>query len=158
MKPELQSASEVAALLASSYPNARVVGIDGCRSAGKTWLGDTLARSTEATVVSVDGFIIPDRRTYVPNLRTDDLARCISSTLGMVLVVGVCLLGVLEAVSVQADVLIYVKRMSLHGWGDQDECDPSEGIEYVIDRLHGEEELFHEDGMHPLCEEIVRYH
>ena len=114
------------------------------------------------------------RETYVPNLRTGELASVISSAGRPVIVEGVCLLAALEAVSIEADVLIYVKRVGAHGyWDDQDTCDPEEDEEALISRLSQEtaafaklispqlaEESAAEEGvgLAPLREEIIRYH
>jgi len=171
---EIGSVSEAVELLASSYLGAGVVGIDGTLGVGKTTFAKELGASIGATVVCLDNFVTKNRETYVPNLRTGELASVISSAGRPVIVEGVCLLAALEAVSIEADVLIYVKRVGAHGyWDDQDTCDPEEDEEALISRLSQEtaafaklispqlaEESAAEEGvgLAPLREEIIRYH
>lgn len=171
---EISNASQAAALLSSYYGGVVVVGVDGRDGVGKTTLARELGESIGATVISLDDFVPEKLGAYVPNLRSNDLASSISSASRPVIVEGVCLLAALEAVSVDADVLIYVKHVAENGyWYDHGTCDPEENEEALISRLSheadswaeldahlsGESEPEEGDfGLTPLREEIVRYH
>jgi hypothetical protein len=171
---EVSTVSELAELLPSLNANPILIGIDGRDGAGKTTLAKALGQCTGAAVVSLDDFVAKNRGSYVPHLRTGDLREALSSAGRPAIVEGVCLLAVLEALSLEPDLLVYVKRIRDDGyWYDHDVCDPEEDEETLIERLSREEAAFaplaarlsgkpepegDDPGLSPLNEEIVRYH
>ena len=171
---EVRTVAEIVEEIRSSYANADIIGIDGTDGVGKTTLAKELGDTIGATVFSLDDFVVDNRGSYIPNLRIEELDAAISSTSRPVVIEGVCLLEALEVVSLSPDLLIYVKRIAEYGhWYDEDECDPEEDEDALIERLAKEAaEFAHIDaslsnesdpdpetlGLTPLREEIVRYH
>jgi hypothetical protein len=69
----------------------------------------------------------------------------------LVIVSGVCILRVLEAVQLRPDVLVYVKRMRKWGWADEDEVNGDE-LERTAEALGVKAEAW------PLQVEVREYH
>ena len=171
---EARAVSEVGRLLSSAYGGAGVIGIDGTDGVGKTTLANELGRAIGVPIVSLDDFIVKNQGSYVPHLQISDLREALASAGRPVIVDGVCLLAALERLSLQADVLVYVKRVADWGhWYDEDACDPEEDEETLIARLSREAADFArldaqlssepvpaegETGLTALREEIIRYH
>jgi hypothetical protein len=157
---EIESASALSALISSSYPDAQsgVIAIDGIDGVGKTTLAKNLQAFIGGTLVSLDTF----------------LAAALASSTRPTIVEGVCLCAAMEAVSVEPDLLVYVKCVAEDGyWHDEDTCDPKEGEDALICRLSRDAKRFAEldarlsgepvsgngaYGLSPLVEEIIRYH
>jgi hypothetical protein len=171
---EARTASEVAGLLSAAYGGAAVIGIDGTDGVGKTTLANELGEVIGVPVVSLDDFVAKNQGSYVPHLQISDLRETLASAGRPVIVDGVCLLAALERLSLQADVIVYVKRMAEWGhWYDEDACDPEEDEETLIARLSREAAAFAnhdaqlsgeaapaegETALAPIRDEIIRYH
>jgi hypothetical protein len=174
---ETRSPTEIASLLKSSYPQALlgIIGVDGTDGVGKTTLANVLREVVGGSVVCLDEFVVNNRGRYIPHLRHRDLKTTLADRDRPVIIEGVCLLAALDAVSVEADVLIYIKRVASYGyWYDEETCDPEEQEEELIRRLSEEAEAFAKlevppagdldpvettaGSLTPLREEIIRYH
>lgn len=101
----------------------RLIAIDGVPGSGKSTLRSQLALAFDAQEVELDDFLTPDQGEFVAALRMDDLASALTSPLGLIVVSGACMLKVLEHLHLEPDVLVYVKRMAIWGWADQDEVE-----------------------------------
>jgi hypothetical protein len=169
---ETSDLDELRRLLLAAGPASLsgVIGIDGIDGAGKSTLAKSLCELIGGTVLSVDGFVAENQGGYVPHLNVQSLKRSVGECRRPLIVEGVCLLAVLKAVSVKADVLIYVKRLG--GFYDPD-AHPDEPVEELVRRFVEQ----HRDFVvidaelsgdpapdpasiqwSPLREEIVRYH
>ncbi|KAA0675731.1 hypothetical protein [Roseomonas genomospecies 6] len=103
------------------YPYERrpvLIGIDGRPGAGKSSLASWLAWQLGAPAIHLDLFLVPDR--VPPEWRLDDLSRAVQGRLrgfareerrGRPLVVeGILLLDVLEAIGLEPDLLVHVVK------------------------------------------------
>lgn len=173
---ETRSPDETAELLRTSYAFALpgTIAIDGTDGVGKTTLAGALQAAVGGTVVSLDDFVSEKRGGYLPHLRTAELKAALETSSHPCIVEGVCVLAAMARVSHEAQVLIYVKRLTSYGyWHDEDTCDPAEPVEELIARLardvaalgrfdaEASGETVPEDerpALTPLREEIIRYH
>jgi hypothetical protein len=139
------------AITALRTDSLRIVAIDGLPGSGKSTLGEQVAAALGAQQVDFVDFLVKDQGEFVGALRTDELAVALTSPPGLVIASGVCMLQVLDRLDFKADVLVYVKRMAIWGWADEDEV--------VGDQL---EELARLNGMSPddlpLHLEVREYH
>lgn len=165
---------EIADLIKSTFATAGIIGIDGNDGVGKSTLAKELGEVIGAAVFSIDDFVANNLGSYIPNLRAKELQAAVSSASRPLIVEGVCLLNALEVADLKPDLLIYLKRMSNYGhWYDQDECDPVEEEDALIQRLSNlalefsrldaslsgkPEDEVRASGLTPLREEIIRYH
>jgi len=113
---------------------------------------------------SIDSFLNQHEGQYFKSLRLDGLRNQIAAAQGTVIVEGICLLQVLEAVSVPYDELVYVKRME-SGWTDEEECDVTGDPEARIADLLERQRAFDKAAGFELSEElppghaeVIRYH
>lgn len=104
----------------------RLVAIDGVPGAGKSTLRRNLAGPLSASELELDDFLIRNQKEFVAALRTDDLASALASSRGLVIVSGACVLKVLASLQLKPDVFIYVKRMAIWGWADEEEVNGSQ--------------------------------
>lgn len=111
---------DIISLLPKDAP--RLIAIDGFQAAGKTTLAKQLANHLCLTVVSADDYLNRNQGSFFRHLDLKKLSavlcqqeRCIFD--------GVCCLQVLQAIGVRANVLVYVKRMAIWGWADQEELE-----------------------------------
>lgn len=98
----------------------RLVAIDGVPGAGKSTLRRNLAGPLSASELELDNFLIRNQKEFVAAVRTDDLASALASSRALVIVSGACVLKVLASLQLKPDVLIYVKRMAVWGWADEE--------------------------------------
>lgn len=158
--------------------SVRIIGIDGKDGAGKTTVAERIARATNGTVVSLDEYVEKSRGGYVPYLRVPDAITAVGRAAPPVVLEGVCLLAAVETMGVELDKLIYVKRMSEHGfWLDEDECSLTQPVEDAIQRMEDDLRRFvqaerhieehtpdaHSESDEPvqlseLTKELIRYH
>jgi hypothetical protein len=107
---------------AISLDTTRVIAIDGFQASGKTTLAGALSDQLKLPVISADDYVTKNQGAFFEYLKLEELAaalrlheRCIFE--------GVCCLQILQAVGVHANVLVYVKRMAIWGWADEDELE-----------------------------------
>jgi hypothetical protein len=158
-------AEQLAAVLRTRLSNGRtVIGIDGAPASGKSTVAVAVAPMLNATLFSIDNFLNRHEGRYFESLRLKELKSQIGTAQGTVIVEGICLLQALEAISVQHDQLVYVKRME-GGWSDEEECvitgDPEERIAELLAR---QQEFDQAAGftfsteLPPPHAEVIRYH
>lgn len=157
---EAHTPAEVAILLRVS--GSRLIAIDGTDGSGKTTLAKELASELGVAILHLDDFVVKHRGAYIANLDAVELANSIrQSNEGWVLE-GVCMLQALEALSLEPDALVYVKRMSHGHWSDENELAPCIPIEKHLSKLREMfrpiAEEFGETDHLGLAEEIIRYH
>jgi len=143
----------------------RIIGIDGVDGAGKSTLAKTLGKELNLSVISLDTSLIEDQKSYVANIKYDELSEKIKKIDGPFIIEGVCLLDVLEKLSIKSIYLIYVKVLNERSeWIDEEEFNSMlvveeviKAIEYnvkiVAKHLYGEEK-----GLTPFRKEVIRYH
>lgn len=118
---------------------ACVIAIDGVDGAGKSTVAVRLAESLNCgTALDVDSFLEREQEKYVGALRIDLLRQQVQQRDGgPVVLAGICMREVLDRIGLQADLHVYVKRMAVWGWADEDEV---EGLQIdEIERLLGSE-------------------
>jgi hypothetical protein len=105
--------------------NRFVIGIDGFMSSGKSPLSATLADKLNATHIELDNFFTPPIENYVNDLPIGDIATTLKQhNRDSIVIEGLCLLDVLDRISLQVDVLVYIKRFSEEGiWQDGDKVE-----------------------------------
>jgi|TARA_R110002096_G_scaffold87006_8_gene199885 hypothetical protein len=111
---------QFAAEILGRFNGDAVIGIDGWTGVGKTCLANALANATGGRTFDLDTALNKDQKCYVAALRFDEIRRAFSSD-GLLFVSGICLRQVLRLVDVEADAHVYVKRMAVWGWADEDE-------------------------------------
>ena len=116
-KNELQLANAIT----SHFPERAIIGIDGWTSAGKTSLAKRLAEITSGSKYDLDAALIADQCRYVDAIKLDEVRNAISSSNGILFLSGICLREILHRVGCPATAYIYVKRMAIWGWADEDE-------------------------------------
>lgn len=168
----VQDPLEVIDFLRKHYPGAAVIGIDGVDGAGKSTLALHVATALGGTAIDTDDYVAKNKGAYVAHLNRERLARAVHGATGAAVIAGVCLRNVLEAVPVEPDVTVYVKRMRHGVWLDADEGDPPEDVEAHLDSLAKEMALFAQletdiegaagsaeaPGIPSFKEEVIRYH
>jgi hypothetical protein len=115
-------AAAVADVLRMEYAGALLIAVDGWMASGKTYLARDLAVRLGLPCCDLDAFLQAEREVFFPALRLDDLRAEITKH-QRVIVAGVCVLQVLEALDRPVDVLVYVQRMAVWGWADADDVE-----------------------------------
>ena len=105
---------------AISFDTTRVIAIDGFQGSGKTTLARALSEQWNIPVVSADNYLIRNQGAFFNSLRIEWLSAALGAHERYIFE-GVCCLQVLQAIGVNANVLVYVKRMAAWGWADEDE-------------------------------------
>jgi len=151
-----------------------LLGIDGMDGAGKTNLATRVGKKLNASVIALDDFIEENKDAYVPILESEDVRSVRANADGPVIVEGVCLLAAIEKIGIPISRLVYVKKIDQYGvWDDEDECDPPENIEELLEKKRQELKAFRkveaqlENAEMPkdeqvqlsgLRKEVIRYH
>jgi hypothetical protein len=112
---------ELAPHIADRFKPGAVIGIDGWTGVGKTTLALALARATGGAMFDIDDALVRDRKCFAPALQLDVIRDGLAEPKGLLFVSGICLRQVLELVGCEADAHIYMKRMAMWGWADEDE-------------------------------------
>ena len=118
---QTDSVEGIVALIRKERHLPRLLTIDGWMGAGKSLLADALAHCLSVQALDLDCFLIPDQKAFVNAIRIDELRKALSDVPGSVIVSGVCVKHVLQLVGCTSDCTIYVKRMAIWGWADEDE-------------------------------------
>lgn len=103
------------------FPHGAIIGIDGWTGVGKTTLANALAGKLNGTAYDLDSALDRDRKCYVAAVRLNEVAEALAVPPGFHFVSGICLRQVLEKAGRAADAHIYIKRMAIWGWADEDE-------------------------------------
>ncbi|MBY8070896.1 hypothetical protein KW492_21870 [Vibrio fluvialis] len=118
-----------------SNAGADIIWIDGKNGAGKSYLAKQLAEKLGCSVIHVDEYLIENQNSYFDSLKFDSLSKDINEQTKPLIVEGVCLLKVRDALCFDGGFDVYVKRMSPAGyWADEDECSISEPPNVYIQR------------------------
>ena len=80
----VRDAAALIQVLAGARHSSRLLAIDGIPGAGKSTLRRELARDLSASELELDDFLIPDQKQFVEALTTDDLAKSLASSSGLV--------------------------------------------------------------------------
>jgi len=145
------------------------IAIDGIDGAGKTFLARQLNSALGGSALSLDSFLKPNKGTFLPSLRLSDIRREVMLGSTPLIVEGICVLDVLERIDLKPTLHIYVKRMRMGRWEDEDECDPTIHVEALLYRMREEARLISRHlrenaptdttpALSGVREEIVRYH
>ena len=115
----------------------KVVALDGFMQSGKSTVSLRLASALPAELISLDTFVDSSRDapSYIGMLNMEDLASSVGDAVKRgttVLLEGICMLDALDALGIEPDLTIYVKRISPMGlWQD--------GFHFEDFEMHGEE-------------------
>jgi hypothetical protein len=132
---------------AVSPEGLQLISVDGFHASGKTTLARALGAAWQRRVVSADDYLIRNQGTFFASLRLADLAAALVR--GPVIFEGVCAQQILEALGIQPDLMIYIKRMAMWGWADDPDLD-NDPLEGPIDPLQAQ--------LRTLWEEVATYH
>lgn len=101
--------SELEALLREvRLRRPRIIGIDGDLGAGKTTLAGWLSGELRCPCVHLDSFLTRGQASFLPSLQYERLAATLAGLNGPFLIEGICLLAVLERLSLSPDYLVFV--------------------------------------------------
>lgn len=112
---------ELAADIAGRFRATGIIGIDGWTGVGKTTLGKALASATGGSAFDLDDALVGDQKHFVQALRLDLIRAALTPPSSLTFVSGICLRQVMALVEFDADAYIYVKRMAMWGWADEDD-------------------------------------
>lgn len=159
MPYETTSVFEIATLLRGV--NAKKIAIDGADGSGKSTLARELGTTLGLRIVHLDDFVDRGKGAFFEHLNLAAVAEDIASD-KPILIEGICMLQVLEAIGVEADAIVYVKRMGDHYWLDEGHLDPDGPLEEHLAVLRTElapiAAKLGESGDLGLAEEVIRYH
>jgi hypothetical protein len=96
----------IIATLQRTHP--RIVGIDGDLGAGKTKLAGQITAVLDGACLHLDAFLLRGQGTFTRSIDYEQLQLAIAQSRGMVVLDGVCLLAVLNRLSIVPDYLIFV--------------------------------------------------
>jgi hypothetical protein len=102
----------------SKFPSqwTRIV-IDGDQGAGKTTLANEIAEELNASVISLDEFLLGNHDDYWKQINYDSLRSKIMSSGAKIIIEGVCILKILAQIQVRHDYHIFVElRNGFVGW------------------------------------------
>ncbi|QDU55494.1 hypothetical protein [Aeoliella mucimassa] len=112
------------------------IGIDGCMNSGKTTLADYVAKELPATVIHVDEYLNKgESHSHLEAIRMNELAAKLGESqesIQPIIVESICLLKVLEQLSVSPDLLVYVKRLSSGTWHDEMHMEESDSETFAF--------------------------
>jgi len=137
--------------LSSLSPKSQIISIDGIDGVGKSTLAAQLADSLNRQHIDLDAFLNKNKRTYTEEIRIDDFKKSIHSTLSPIILSGVCMQAVLNRANLVSDCLIYLKRISLSGWVDDDFINGNELEEMT-------KSLSKPTTSYPFQTELLKYH
>lgn len=147
------------------------IGIDGVDGTGKSFLAEHLGAQLNIPVINRDSHIVQNMGCYVAALRSGEVAE-MARRHKRFIVEGVCLLDAIEVADITIDKSIYIKRMHLGLWSDEDDCVFPNGVEAAIVRVnhqmntiakcfgetHSSRNKVDANGGLELTAEIMRYH
>src|SRR5215831_4866876 len=86
----------------------RIIGVDGSLGVGKTSLARKIAKQLHCVCLHLDSFLIVGQGSFMPSLRYERLHSAIAREKKMLVIEGICLMAVLERLSVAPDYLVFV--------------------------------------------------
>lgn len=98
-----------------------VIGIDGWTGVGKTILARSLASELNGSAYDLDSALTRDLKAYASAIRLNEFAEAVDNANGFLFVSGVCLRDVFARTEIGVAAHVYIKRMAISGWGDEDE-------------------------------------
>ncbi len=90
----------------------RIVGIDGALGSGKTTLAQHLSEELQCECLHLDSYLQRSQGSFVCSIRYDELHDAIALKKRPFILEGLCLLAVLERLSLRPDFLVYVDPQS----------------------------------------------
>lgn len=105
----------------------RRIGIDGMHGVGKSTISGQLGTVLNLTYVEIDVFLERNKGGFVDFIDYDALKVAIPKN--DFIVEGVCLRQVTERLGLDVDLVVYVKRMHLGLWADEDDCVFPNGVD-----------------------------
>ena len=107
---------------AASVHAIRVIAIDGFQASGKTTLARTLSKQLGIPAVSADDYLVKNQGAFFKYLKFEELSAALRAHERYIFE-GVCCLQILQTIGVAASAVVYVKRMAVWGWADEDELE-----------------------------------
>jgi hypothetical protein len=102
----MRSLHDLSNTLRSARPG--LVAIDGGLGVGKTEVAIQLAACLKWNCLHLDAYVLPGRGSFEPSIDYDQLRRAITEAGAPVIVEGVCILAVLQRISVIPSFLVFV--------------------------------------------------
>lgn len=136
-RTDVRSVSELEGLLKSV--TSGLVTFDGCDGAGKTYLARQIASAMGLTSIDLDCYLVKETGNFVSALRLDELTCAIGAALArspVVLLSGVCMRQVLEAIDRSDSMYVYVQRNTSTGQvADSAFIDVESGVEVGLEYI-----------------------
>ena len=144
-------------------PGCLVIAVDGALGAGKSTLARAVAEELGGRVISLDdAYLEKHTGAYRSSVRHEALYEDVErfrTEERVVVIEGICLLEILEAAGVTADVAIYVKRIDQSGsWADAEICDHTRGLDTILEGINSFEQAASTPGAYDLQREVAEYH
>lgn len=156
---ETNSTQEAASFLIEA--GVQVVAVDGSHGSGKSRLASALGALMGLSVIHLDDFLNRKQGAYLPFLDYPRIASSVASE-GACIIEGVCVLGVLDRISVKPDALVYVKRTYRNVWTEEDDLVSDLPVDEHLARIRVNlaplAQRLGESGELGLSEEVIRYH
>tara|TARA_Y100001938_G_scaffold135436_1_gene197110 strand:- start:1796 stop:2374 length:579 start_codon:yes stop_codon:yes gene_type:complete len=112
--------------------SAWLIGIDGIDGIGKSTLAKEISLLINAKLISLDDFLARNQDIYVDSLRVNEIFDAITSTVGITIIEGVCLLAAIDRTNVKLNELVYVKRIRHGIWVDEETYGSTKTADEVV--------------------------
>ena len=120
---------------------AHLIAVDGAHGSGKSTLAKALARELKAEVIETDLFLRRHQGGYMRHLDCEAISKAVNPAAPCILE-GICMRQVVAAARLDPQVYIYVKRMAIWGWADEDELAFDGSVESHLQSLKANAALF----------------
>ncbi|KUZ32983.1 hypothetical protein [Burkholderia territorii] len=134
-RTELQSIEALRDRIANV--SSGLVTFDGCMHVGKSETARRIAHAFGYLALDLDSFLVKQQGVFFQALRLPDFSSALADALSrsqVVLVSGVCMLRVLEAIGLRAALSVYVRRLSPMGIPiDLETTDAEDGAPFAED-------------------------
>lgn len=91
----------------------RIIGIDGLLGAGKTTLSKIIAAKNHYECLHLDDYITPGQGNFLESIQIEKLQTDVAKCNNILIIEGICLLAVLDKLSMNLDFFIFVEQ-SMH--------------------------------------------